>query len=210
MNFGAVVVAAGLSGLLSFAFLAVAIGSEYWYIIDVDKASNSTWQFSSSHSGLWRTYEEKNGSYHDISIYMNMTEPTEQDKHLSNLHRAIVILLPVSLVLLVFGGIFGLVASLARSYTLLTGEAVYFLVCSFFTLSGVCIYVSYSEQALDLLQWEMGTKLPTHVHVSFGWSLVMACLSYSLELTTSFLLLLAARLAYCHRHHESTVALSMA
>ncbi|KAL7850741.1 hypothetical protein SRHO_G00200900 [Serrasalmus rhombeus] len=80
----------------------------------------------------------------------------------------------------------------------------------FFTLSGVCIYVSYSEQALDLLQWEMGTKLPAHVHVSFGWSLVMACLSYSLELTTSFLLLLAARLAYCQRHHESTVALSMA
>uniref|UniRef100_A0AAR2ITK9 Transmembrane protein 235 n=1 Tax=Pygocentrus nattereri TaxID=42514 RepID=A0AAR2ITK9_PYGNA len=170
MNFGAVVVAAGLSGLLSFAFLAVAIGSEYWYIIDVDKASNSTWQFSSSHSGLWRTYED--------------------------LHRAIVILLPVSLVLLVFGGIFGLVASLARSYTLLTAFSLLVLSIGFFTLSGVCIYVSYSEQALDLLQWEMGTKLPTHVHVSFGWSLVMACLSYSLELTTSFLLLLAARLAY--------------
>ncbi|KAI4900546.1 hypothetical protein NFI96_026733 [Prochilodus magdalenae] len=183
MNFGTVVVAAGLSGLLSFAFLAVAIGSEYWYIIDVDQASNSTWQFRSSHSGLWRTYED--------------------------LHSAIVILLPVSLVLLVFGGIFGLVASLAHSYTLLTVEAVYFLICSFFTLSGVCIYVSYSEQALDLLQWEIGTELPAHVHVSFGWSLVMACLSYSLELVTSFLLVLAARLAYCQRHNESTVALSM-
>ncbi|XP_072549751.1 transmembrane protein 235 [Salminus brasiliensis] len=210
MNFGRVVVAAGLSGLLSFAFLAVAIGSEYWYIIDVDQESNSTGEFKSSHSGLWRIYEEKNGSYHAVSIYMNTTEQTEQHEHLSNLHSAIVILLPVSLVLLVFGGIFGLVASLARSYTLLSGEALYFLICSFFTLSGVCIYVSYSEQALDLLQWEIGTELPAHVHVSFGWSLAMACLSYCLELATSVLLMLAARLAYCQHHHESSVALSMA
>ncbi|XP_066499113.1 transmembrane protein 235-like [Hoplias malabaricus] len=209
MTFGSVVIAAGLSGLLSFAFLAVAIGTEYWYIIEVNPVHNSTGKYQSSHSGLWIIYEERNGSYHDISIDLNMTEASEQYKHLSNLHKVIVILLPVSLVALVFGGIFGLVASLARSYALLTGEAVYFFICSFFTLSGMCIYVSYSEHAMDLLQREMGTELPAHVHVSYGWSLAMACLSYCLELATSFLLMLAARLAYRKRHHESTVTLSM-
>lgn len=57
MNFGTVVVAAGLSGLLSFALLAVAIGSEYWYIIDLDQTGNSSWEFTRSHAGLWRIYE---------------------------------------------------------------------------------------------------------------------------------------------------------
>ncbi|XP_022527162.2 transmembrane protein 235-like [Astyanax mexicanus] len=214
MRFGGLVVAAGLSGLLSFALLALAIGTEYWYIITVDQnqqnsTSTNTAELSSSHSGLWRIYEERNGSYHAVSIYMNTTESSEHHQHLSNLHSAIVILLPVSLVLLVFGGIFGLVASLARSYKLLSGEAVYFLICSLFTLSGVCIYVSYSEQALDLLQWELGAELPDYVHVSFGWSLTAACLSFCLELLTSVLLTLAARLAYCQLHHESTVTLSM-
>ncbi|XP_046722387.1 transmembrane protein 235-like isoform X2 [Silurus meridionalis] len=152
MSFGVVVISAGVLGLLSFTLLAVAVGTEYWYIIEVDQVINSSWHFASSHSGLWRIYEGKNGTFHDISFYMDTSEFSEQEKHLLNLHRVIVILLPLSLVLLIFGGIFGLVGSLARSYTLLTCVAVYFLTCSLFTLSGVCIYVSYSQQALDELR----------------------------------------------------------
>ncbi|XP_026056513.1 transmembrane protein 235-like [Carassius auratus] len=104
MNFGTVVISAGLCGLLSFILLALSIGTEYWYIIDVDEGKNSSLEYSSSHSGLWRIYED--------------------------LHRVIVVLLPLSLVLLVFGGIFGLVASLAQSTTLLSCIAAYFLICS--------------------------------------------------------------------------------
>lgn len=48
----------------------------------------------------------------------------------TGLHKVIVILLPLSLVLLVFGGILGLVSSLARSRTLLVGTAAYLLLCS--------------------------------------------------------------------------------
>lgn len=55
IRFSAVVVSAGLAGILSFSFLALAIGSEYWYIID-DNRPNYT---EDSHSGLWRTYEGK-------------------------------------------------------------------------------------------------------------------------------------------------------
>uniref|UniRef100_A0A671MC24 Transmembrane protein 235 n=1 Tax=Sinocyclocheilus anshuiensis TaxID=1608454 RepID=A0A671MC24_9TELE len=161
MNFGTVVISAGLCGLLSFILLAVSIGTEYWYIIDVDEGKNSSLEYSSSHSGLWRIHEE--------------------------LHRVIVVLLPLSLVLLVFGGIFGLVASLAQSCTLLT---------CLLTVSGVSIYISYSQQALEELQHMVDIESLSHVHMSFGWSLVMACLSFSLELLTGILLMLAARLIH--------------
>lgn len=59
MNFGTVVISAGLCGLLSFILLAVSIGTEYWYIIDVDEGKNTSLEYSSSHSGLWRIYEGK-------------------------------------------------------------------------------------------------------------------------------------------------------
>ncbi|KAM9457488.1 transmembrane protein 235 [Clarias gariepinus] len=210
MRFGVLVISAGFLGLFSFTLLAVAVGTEYWYIIDADHVINSSWHFASSHSGLWRIYEGKNGSFHDISFYMDTSEFSEQEKHLLNLHRIIVILLPLSLVLLIFGGIFGLVSSLARSYTFLTGVALYFLICSLFTLSGVCIYVSYSQQALDELRRLVSGELLAHIHMSFGWSLASACISYALEVACGILLMLAARLVYLELHHESTAAFSMA
>lgn len=48
----------------------------------------------------------------------------------AGLHKVVVILLPLSLVLLVFGWIFGLVSSLASSPKLLAASASYFLLCS--------------------------------------------------------------------------------
>ncbi|XP_016379726.1 transmembrane protein 235-like [Sinocyclocheilus rhinocerous] len=209
MNFGTVVISAGLCGLLSFILLALSIGTEYWYIIDVDEGKNSSLEYSSSHSGLWRIYEGQNGSYHDISFYTDTSDHTEQEKHLLNLHRVIVVLLPLSLVLLVFGGIFGLVASLAQSCTLLTCIAAYFLICSLVTVSGVSIYISYSQQALEELQHMVDIKSLSHVHMSFGWSLVMACLSFCLELLTGILLMLAARLIRRQCQHEPAAVLTM-
>lgn len=48
----------------------------------------------------------------------------------AGLHKVVVIILPLSLVLLVFGWIFGLVSSLASSPKLLAGSASYVLFCS--------------------------------------------------------------------------------
>lgn len=194
MNFGSVVVAAGLCGLMSFILLAVSIATEYWYIIDVDEGKNSSLEYSSSHSGLWRIYEGPNGSYHDISFYTDTSQHTEQEKHLLDLHRVIVVLLPLSLVLLVFGGIFALVASLAQSCSLLICISVYFLICSLLTVCAVSLYISYSQQALEELRLTVDVDSLTHVHMSYGWSLAMACVSFSLELLTGLLLLLAAHL----------------
>ncbi|XP_077086784.1 transmembrane protein 235 [Siphateles boraxobius] len=209
MNFGTVVISAGLCGLLSFILLAVSIGTEYWYIIDVDEGKNSSLEYSSSHSGLWRIYEGENGSYHDISFYTDTSDHTEQEKHLLNLHRVIVVLLPLSLVLLVFGGIFGLVASLAQSFSLLSCIAAYFLICSLLTVSGVSIYISYSQQALEELQHMVDVESLAHVHMSFGWSLAMACLSFCLEMLAGILLLLAARLIRRQCEHEPAAVFFM-
>lgn len=51
MTFGSVVVCAGLTGVLSFSCLTLAIGSEYWYIIE-DQRTNHT-DPPHTHSGLW-------------------------------------------------------------------------------------------------------------------------------------------------------------
>jgi len=57
MKYGPVVLAAGFTGLLSFSLLAVAIGTDYWYIIDVNKPNYTGPDDLSSHSGLWRIIE---------------------------------------------------------------------------------------------------------------------------------------------------------
>lgn len=51
VGFGSVVLGAGLSAILSFSFLALAVGTEYWYIIE-DKRTNHT-ELQHVHSGLW-------------------------------------------------------------------------------------------------------------------------------------------------------------
>lgn len=65
--------AAALAGALSFGLLAVAIGTDFWYIIDTERlergglgaqgrvggANRSEPEPLSSHSGLWRTCRGK-------------------------------------------------------------------------------------------------------------------------------------------------------
>ncbi len=77
------------------------------------------------------------------------------------------------------------------------------------TVSGVSIYISYSQQALEELQHIVDIESMSHVHMSFGWSLVMACLSFCLEQLTGILLMLATRLIHRQCHHEPATVLSM-
>lgn len=55
MRYGVAVLSAGFTGLLSFSLLAVAIGTDYWYIINVNNHTGP--DDLSSHSGLWRIVE---------------------------------------------------------------------------------------------------------------------------------------------------------
>lgn len=55
----ALLLSAALGALLSFALLAAAVASDYWYILEVADASGPDSAQLSSHSGLWRTCEGK-------------------------------------------------------------------------------------------------------------------------------------------------------
>lgn len=57
VTFGSQVIAAGICGILSFTFLATALGTEYWYIIDMNPTNMSDSEDLSSHSGLWSINE---------------------------------------------------------------------------------------------------------------------------------------------------------
>ncbi|XP_029945848.1 transmembrane protein 235 [Salarias fasciatus] len=209
MKYGAVVLSAGLTGLLSFTLLAVAIGTDYWYIVDVNKPNHTGSDDMSSHSGLWRIIEGTNVSSVIASFTANMSSLSEAERQLLGLHKVVVILLPLSLILLVFGWIFGLVSSLACSPKLLAASASHFLLCSVFTLSGVSVYIKYSHLAMEEFQRLVHPDSLAYVDVSFGWSLASAWLSYSLEVATGLLLLLAARITQMKGHYDSGVAIAM-
>ncbi|KAM3864443.1 transmembrane protein 235 [Diretmus argenteus] len=209
MRYGLVVRVAGFTGLLSFCFLAVAIGTDYWYIIDVNKPNYTGPGALSSHSGLWTINEGMSATSLIHSFAADTSSLSEVERHLLGLHKAVVILLPLSLVLLVFGWIFGLVSSLAHSPKLLAGSASYFLICSLFTLSGVSIYISYSQHAMEEFQRVVSPQDLAYVNVSFGWSLAVAWLSYILEVASGLHLVLAARIIQLKGHHESGVTVAI-
>lgn len=143
------------------------------------------------------------------SFSANTSSLSDVEKHLLNLHKMVVIILPLSLILLVFAWIVGLVSSLACSPKLLAGSAAYIFFCSLFTLSGLCIYIHYSNRAMEELQREVTPETLSYVNVSFGWSLASAWLSFSLEIVTGLVLLLAARISQMKGHYDSGVAIAM-
>ncbi|XP_039991463.1 transmembrane protein 235 [Xiphias gladius] len=196
VTFGSVVITAGICGILSFAFLATSLGTEFWYIIEMNPMNMSDFEDMSSHSGLWSINEGGKITADSIdSFKANYSRYSETELHMLNMHSAIVVMLPLSLVLVLFGGICGLVSSLAQSPVLLTSTAAYFFICSMLTLCGVSLYIIYSYQALAETERLVGPEGLAYVRTSFGWSLGMAWLSYGLELLTGALLLIAARMA---------------
>lgn len=77
------------------------------------------------------------------------------------------------------------------------------------TLTGVSIYIKYSNQAMEEFKRVVPPENLIYVHVSFGWSLASAWLSYSLEVATGLLLMLAARILTIKGHYNSGVAIAM-
>ncbi|XP_075760285.1 transmembrane protein 235 [Pelodiscus sinensis] len=189
---GPLCLGAALCGALSFALLAVAIGSDHWYLVRVEPARDP--ESLSSHSGLWRVCEGGNGCIPLIDPFGSESQevPTAL-QHLICMHRAFVVMLPLSLILLVLGWMCGVVSSLAQNCQLLLLTGCYLLLGGLLTLAGICTYIRYSGAAFaetvrtyDRPPWE-------HVHIRFGWAMALAWLSCSTEVLAGSLLLLAAR-----------------
>nr|XP_054393422.1 transmembrane protein 235 isoform X1 [Pongo abelii] len=158
---GPLLLAAALGALLSFALLAAAVASDYWYILEVADAGNgSAWpgraELLFSHSGLWRICEGQNGCIPLVDPFASESlDVSASVQHLISLlppplcfqedvstqtcpsavllslttvlHRAVMVVLPLSLVLLVCGWICGLLSYLAQSTPLLLFTGCYFL-----------------------------------------------------------------------------------
>ncbi|KAJ7408259.1 hypothetical protein BTVI_60372 [Pitangus sulphuratus] len=151
-NLGALSLFVTLVGLSSFVFLVVAIATDFWYIIDASKleASRNGSDALSSHSGLWRTCRVRNECYPLINPFWHENANiTGSHRQLLYMHGTFVILMPLSLILMIFGGMTGFISILARAYLLLLMTGLLFLFGALVTLAGISVYIAYSAAAFE-------------------------------------------------------------
>ncbi|XP_045425534.1 transmembrane protein 235 isoform X1 [Lemur catta] len=195
---GALLLAAALGALLSFALLAAAVASDYWYILEVADAGNRSRgpglaEQLSSHSGLWRICEGRNSCIPLVDPFASESlDVSTAVQRLVALHRTVMVVLPLSLVLLVCGWVCGLLSSLARSAPLLLFTGCYFLLGGALTLAGISVYISYSHLAFAETARQYGLQHVQSVRISFGWSVALAWGSCASEALSGALLLTAA------------------
>ncbi|OCT61449.1 transmembrane protein 114 [Xenopus laevis] len=195
-------------GILSFISLVVAIGTDFWYIIDASRLEKIT-NFSdplSSHSGLWRMCKFKNKCLPLINPFrLGNLNFTDSQKQLLSMHGTLVILLPLSIILMIFGGMTGFVSILARAYLLLLLTGMLFLFGALVTLTGISIYIAYSAAAFKDAVCILGNKILEDIDIRFGWSLALAWISFITEILTGMAFLVAARVTGLKRRREQVI-----
>ncbi|XP_031431453.1 transmembrane protein 114 [Clupea harengus] len=196
----------GVVGLLSFACLLVAIGTDFWYIIHVSEQRHNSSVSLSSHTGLWRTCNFQSQCSSLVNPFKNGGNFTYSERQILNLHGAFLVLLPLSVIIMVVSSVLGIIKLLARARRLLVVTGIQLIFGALVTMCGVCIYVAYWAAAyreatrLDLALNGDGTKtLDDGVDIRFGWSLALACVSSLSEALTGVTILV---IAWRMRHQE--------
>ncbi|XP_007532472.2 transmembrane protein 114 isoform X1 [Erinaceus europaeus] len=204
VRLGALAGGAALAGALSFVLLAAALGTDFWYIIDTGRLERAGPTNSSrpeplgSHSGLWRTCGAQTPCLPLMNpFWQDNVTVSDSSRQLLTMHGVSVVLLPLSLILMVFGAMAGLLSFLLRASRLLLITGTLFLFGALVTLAGVGVYMAYSaaalEEALCLLD---EAALLEQVDIRFGWSLALGWVSFAAELLTGLAFLAAARLLH--------------
>uniref|UniRef100_W5MI27 Transmembrane protein 114 n=2 Tax=Lepisosteus oculatus TaxID=7918 RepID=W5MI27_LEPOC len=121
------------------------------------------------------------------------------------MHGTFVVLLPLSLIVMVFGGMAGFISILARAYLLLLLTGFIFLFGALITLAGVSVYVAYSAAAFKEALCLSGRKTLENIDIRFGWSLALAWISFIAEVLTSLAFLLASRIVGLRRRQEQGI-----
>ncbi|XP_031514347.1 transmembrane protein 114 [Papio anubis] len=221
VHLGGLAGAAALTGALSFVLLAAAIGTDFWYIIDTERLersgpgaqdllgsiNRSQLEPLSSHSGLWRTCRVQSPCTPLMNpFWLENVTVSESSRQLLTMHGTFVILLPLSLILMVFGGMTGFLSFLLRAYLLLLLTGTLFLFGAMVTLAGISVYIAYSaaafREALCLLQEK---ALLDQVDIHFGWSLALGWISFIAELLTGGAFLAAARELSLRRRQDQAI-----
>ncbi|XP_064246425.1 transmembrane protein 114 isoform X1 [Passer domesticus] len=203
VNLGALSFFVALVGLSSFVFLVVAIATDFWYIIDASKleASQNGTDALSSHSGLWRTCRVRSECYPLINPFWHENANiTDSHRQLLYMHGTFVILMPLSLILMIFGGMTGFISILARAYLLLLMTGLLFL------FGGISVYIAYSAAAFQEAVCLLRSKdLLVEIDIRFGWSLALVWISFVAEVLTGAVFLLAARVVGLKRQREQAL-----
>uniref|UniRef100_A0A673IN18 Transmembrane protein 114-like n=1 Tax=Sinocyclocheilus rhinocerous TaxID=307959 RepID=A0A673IN18_9TELE len=183
-------------GVLSFVVLVLAIGTDFWYIIDTSKRENSSSESLSSHSGLWRTCNFHNQCWPFMNPFGAGRNLSESQRQILNMQGTFIVLLPLSVIVLFIGGMLGFISMLARAYMLLLLTGVLLLLSfhshSMLSLAGICVYMAYSAAAFKEAVDISGHKTLEDIEIYFGWSLILASVSFVGELCTAVAFLLTS------------------
>ncbi|GAB1299983.1 Transmembrane protein 114 [Apodemus speciosus] len=122
------------------------------------------------------------------------------------MHGTFVILLPLSLIVMVFGGMTGFLSFLLRAHLLLLLTGTLFLFGAMVTLTGISIYIAYSaaafREAVCLLEER---ALLDQVDIRFGWSLALGWISFVSELLAGVVFLAAARVLSLSQRQDQVI-----
>ncbi|NWS68123.1 TM114 protein, partial [Crotophaga sulcirostris] len=205
-HWGVLSLGVALVGLSSFVSLVVAIATDFWYIIDASRLESSRNGSGalSSHSGLWRSCRVRSECYPLINPFWHENANiTNSHRQLLYMHGTFVILLPLSLILMIFGGMTGFISILARAYLLLLMTGLLFLFGALVTLAGISVYIAYSAAAFEEAVCLLRSKdLLVEIDIRFGWSLALVWISFVTEVLTGAVFLLAARAVGLKRRRE--------
>ncbi|XP_032830325.1 transmembrane protein 235-like isoform X1 [Petromyzon marinus] len=187
---------AALCGIASFVLLALSVGTDYWYIMDtsglgeqleIDKRE----ELGLTHMGLWRTCTVHRGCQSLVNPFSKEVELySDFQRQIPVLEKVVVIVLPVSLVLMVFGGIFVLISALLNHYYMICFAGIYFIFGASVTLVGVSVYCAYSQLVAHTAQL-ISPEVLHGISIAFGWSFHLAWLSCALEALAGSLFLLS-------------------
>ncbi|KAK2916244.1 hypothetical protein Q8A67_000618 [Cirrhinus molitorella] len=103
-----------------------------------------------------------------------------------------IVLLPLSVIVLFIGGMLGFISMLARAYLLLLLTGVLLLFGAMLSLAGICVYMAYSAAAFKEAVDISGHKTLEDIEIYFGWSLILASVSFVGELCTAVAFLLTS------------------
>uniref|UniRef100_G1N8Y4 Uncharacterized protein n=1 Tax=Meleagris gallopavo TaxID=9103 RepID=G1N8Y4_MELGA len=128
---------------------------------------------------------------------------TDSHRQLLYMHGTFVILMPLSLILMIFGGMTGFISILARAYLLLLMTGLLFLFGALVTLTGIGVYIAYSAAAFEEAVCLLRSKdVLVEIDIRFGWSLALVWISFVAEVITGAVFLLAARVVGLKRQRE--------
>ncbi|NWT26544.1 TM114 protein, partial [Cardinalis cardinalis] len=131
---------------------------------------------------------------------------TESHRQLLYMHGTFVILMPLSLILMIFAGMTGFISILARAYLLLLMTGLLFLFGALVTLTGISVYIAYSAAAFQEAVCLLRSKdLLVEIDIRFGWSLALVWISFVAEVLTGAVFLLAARVVGLKRQREQAL-----